>query len=86
MCAWPARIRSDFYPATVAVPLSWLGDMLIAARKEQGISQQKLGERLSIHQNAVARMEKDKFRATSLERLIRVAEALELSLQIVSAE
>ena len=68
------------------VPLSWLGDMLIASRKEQGITQIELGERLGLHQAAVARMETAKYRSTSLERLLRVAEALDLSLRVVPAD
>ena len=70
----------------VAFPLSWLGDMLIAARKEQGITQEVLGERLGLRQEAVARLEREKYRNTSLERLLRVSEVLGLSPQIVTTK
>lgn len=66
------------------VPLSWLGDILIAARKERGFTQQALGERLGLHQAAIARMEQEKYRATSLERITRIADALGLSLHIIT--
>ncbi len=51
--------------------------MLFARRKERGLTQQGLAERLGSHQEAVARMERERYRSVSLERLVKVAEALE---------
>ena len=59
-----------------SVPLALLGEVLIAARKERGVTQQELAERLDTHQEAVARMERERYRGVSLERLVKVAEAL----------
>ena len=46
--------------------------------KEQGLTQQGLAERLGSHQEAVARMERDRYRGVSLERLVKVAEVLQV--------
>ena len=63
--------------AAAPVPLSLLGELLISLRKERGLTQQQLAERLGSHQEAVARMERERYRGVSLERLVKVAEALE---------
>jgi transcriptional regulator with XRE-family HTH domain len=72
-------------PAT-PVSLALLGEVLIAARKERRLTQQGLAERLGSHQEAVARMERDRYRSVSLERLVKVAEALEVSVLVVARQ
>ena len=65
------------------VPLERLGDLLVALRKERGLTQQALGERLGILPEAVARNERDRYRGTGLERLVRVAKALEVQILLL---
>lgn len=69
----------------IPVPLAWVGSLLIAARKERGMTQAQLAERLGMLQEAVARWEREKYRTVSLERLVKVAEALETRLVIMTA-
>ena len=73
-------------PGFAAVPLASLGDLLIAARTERGITQQELAAFLDTQQEAVARMERERYRSVSLERLLRVSESLGLSLTIAKTE
>lgn len=63
-------------PQKETVPLAWAGELLVSLRKEQGLSQQQLAERLGAHQQAIGRWESAKYRGTSLENLVRVAQAL----------
>ncbi len=65
------------------VPLERLGDLLVALRKERGLTQQALGDRLGILPEAVARNERDRYRGTGLERLVRVAKALEVEILVL---
>ncbi len=65
------------------VPLERLGDLLVALRKERGLTQQALGDRLGILPEAVARNERDRYRGTGLERLVRVAKALEVEILLL---
>jgi DNA-binding XRE family transcriptional regulator len=66
------------------IPLAWLGDVLIAARKEQGMTQQEIASRLEVFPSAYSRWEGDKFGSTSLERLIAIAQSLELDINLVA--
>jgi transcriptional regulator with XRE-family HTH domain len=81
---------SDTAPAVTAnpntLPLSLLGEFLIARRKEVGLTQQQLADRLSMLQEAVARWERERYRTVSLERLLRVATILEANVQILVEE
>ena len=69
--------------AGAPVPLERLGDLLVALRKERGLTQQALGDRLGILPEAVARNERDRYRGTGLERLVRVAKALEVQILLL---
>jgi DNA-binding XRE family transcriptional regulator len=75
---------SSAVPQPELLPLSLLGEVLVASRKEQGMTQEALASRLGMLQEAVARMEREKYRAVSLERLVRVAEALNLNLTLIT--
>ena len=66
-----------------AIPLAWLGDLLISLRNERGLSQRQLAERLGIHQEVIARWETSKYATASLERLRKVAEALEADIGVM---
>jgi transcriptional regulator with XRE-family HTH domain len=63
--------------------LAWLGDILIAARKEQGLSQQEVASRLRIYPSAYGRWETDRFRSASLERVVAAAQALDLDARLI---
>lgn len=65
------------------VPLTWLGDILIAARKELGLSQQEVASLLHIYPSAYSRWETDRFRSASLERVATVAQALNLDARVI---
>ena len=65
------------------IPFAWLGDLLISLRKERGLTQAQLAEKLGIHQVVVARWESSKYATASLERIRRVADALQADLGIV---
>lgn len=56
--------------------LSRIGESLVAARLAHGLSQRELAERLGVHQQQIARWEKDRYGCVSLSRLSRVAEVL----------
>ena len=66
------------------VPLSLLGEVLIARRKERGLTQQGLAERLGSYQEAIARMERERYRNVRLERIVQVAQALEAEVLVVA--
>jgi transcriptional regulator with XRE-family HTH domain len=68
------------------LPLSLLGEFLIARRKEVGMTQQQLADRLGMLQEAVARWERERYRTVSLERLLRVATILKANVRILVEE
>ena len=49
----------------------------------RSVTQQALGDRLGILPEAVARNERDRYRGTGLERLVRVAKALEVEILLL---
>ena len=57
-------------------PLSDVGPHLIAARLARGLSQRELAERVGVHQQQIARWEKERYSCVSLSRLSRVADVL----------
>jgi DNA-binding XRE family transcriptional regulator len=76
--------RSSYLKAQEwGIPLAWLGDILIAARKEQGLSQQEVASRLNIYTSAYSRWEADRFRSASLERIVAVVQALDLDARLL---
>lgn len=59
--------------------MTWISDIgqrLIDARHERGLSQRELAALIGIHQQQVARWERELYGCVSLSRLVRVAEAL----------
>jgi DNA-directed RNA polymerase specialized sigma subunit len=61
--------------------LHGLGQLLIAARLAQGLSQRELARRLGVHESQVSRDERNDYFGITLERAIRVLEALEIRLR-----
>jgi len=53
-----------------------IGPALLAARIERGLTQRELGDLLGVHQQQVARWERDAYARVALSRLTQVAEAL----------
>ncbi|MBB6053935.1 helix-turn-helix domain-containing protein [Armatimonas rosea] len=66
------------------VPFPWLGDLLIAVRKQQGITQTELAERIGSHQAAIARWEGGKYRLAEIETILTIAHALGLELLVTA--
>lgn len=68
-------------------PLSDIGAELIAARLARGLSQRELAEQLGVHQQQIARWEKERYGCVSLSRLSRVADVLGVGAQpLLAAE
>jgi predicted nucleotidyltransferase/DNA-binding XRE family transcriptional regulator len=55
-----------------------IGASLVRARRRLGLSQRELGEKLGVKQQQIARWERAGYGAASLERVIAVAQALDL--------
>jgi len=60
--------------------LRGLGHLLISARIAQGISQRELAKRLGIHESQISRDERNEYFGITLERAVKVMDALNLRL------
>jgi len=58
-----------------------LGNLLIALRISQGISQRELAERLGVHESQVSRDERNEYFGMKLERAARILDALNVRLR-----
>jgi len=68
-------------------PLCDIGSELIAARFARGLSQRELAELVGVHQQQIARWEKERYGCVSLNRLSRVADVLGVGAQpLLAAE
>ncbi|MBI3467224.1 MAG: helix-turn-helix transcriptional regulator [Planctomycetes bacterium] len=61
--------------------LRGLGQLLIALRIAQGISQRELSQRLGVHESQVSRDERNEYFGVTLERASRVLDALNARLR-----
>ena len=61
--------------------LRGLGHLLIALRIAQGISQRELAKRLEVHESQVSRDERNEYFGITLERAIRILDALNVRLR-----
>ena len=61
-----------------------LGEWLLNMRLAQGVSQRELAARVGVLPQAMSRMERERYRGVSFERLSRVVEALGISLQLIA--
>ena len=57
-----------------------MGQLLIALRIAQGLSQRELAERLEVHESQVSRDERNEYRGITMERAEKVLEALGVEL------
>jgi ribosome-binding protein aMBF1 (putative translation factor) len=57
-----------------------LGNLLVALRIAQGISQRDLAERLGVHESQISRDERNEYRGITVERANRVLQALGVEL------
>lgn len=64
------------------VSLCDLGDLLIRARKQQGVTQVELADRIGSHQNSIARWEGKRYQQTDLQTIQTIAGALGLDLWV----
>lgn len=61
--------------------LRGLGHLLIALRIAQGVSQRDLANRLGVHESQVSRDERNEYFGITLERAIRILDALHVRLR-----
>lgn len=61
--------------------LRGLGHLLISLRIARGLSQRELAARLEIHESQVSRDERNEYFGITLERAIRILEALDVQLR-----
>jgi ribosome-binding protein aMBF1 (putative translation factor) len=61
--------------------LRGLGHLLITSRIAQGISQRELARRLRVHESQVSRDERNEYFGITLERAVKVLDALNVRLQ-----
>lgn len=61
-----------------------LGEWLLNMRLAQGVSQRDLAARVGVLPQAMSRMERERYRGVSFERLNRVIDALGISLQLTA--
>ncbi|HZU34511.1 MAG TPA: helix-turn-helix domain-containing protein [Gemmataceae bacterium] len=61
--------------------LRGLGQLLIALRIAQGISQRELARRLGVHESQVSRDERNEYFGMTLERAVKVLDALNVRLR-----
>lgn len=60
--------------------LRGLGHLLISTRIAQGISQRELGRRLGVHESQVSRDERNEYFGITLERAVKILDALNVRL------
>jgi len=60
--------------------LSGLGHLLISTRIAQGISQRELARRLEVHESQVSRDERNEYYGITLERAVKILDALNVRL------
>ena len=58
-----------------------LGHLLIALRIAQGLSQRELAKRLNVHESQVSRDERNEYFGITLERAVKVLDALNVRLR-----
>ena len=61
--------------------LRGLGHLLISVRIAQGVSQRELARRLGVHESQVSRDERNEYFGTTLERAIKILDALNVKLR-----
>lgn len=61
--------------------LRGLGHLLISLRIAQGISQRELARRLDVHESQVSRDERNEYFGITLERAVKILEALNVRLK-----
>ncbi len=59
------------------------GQLLVALRIAQGISQRELAQRLEVHESQVSRDERNEYHGITLERASRVLEALGVEVKTI---
>ena len=60
--------------------LRGLGHLLISVRIAQGISQRELAKRLNLHESQVSRDERNEYFGITLERAVKILDALDVRL------
>ena len=68
-------------PEALAISAEQLGQILKGVRKDLGLTQEKVGQKLGCHQKEVSIME-NRLERTTVERLFRLLSALDLELVV----
>ena len=63
-----------------------IGDLLVKLRIYKGLTQKALAERMGVDETQVSRDERSHYKGVSLERLLKVIQALEVEIQCNVAE
>lgn len=72
---WKSGDLTDFE----AADLDQLGIFLIAARIAKGVTQRQLAEKLGVNESSVSRDERNDYHGITVQRAVKVLEALEVS-------
>ena len=81
----PVKARDTTVSAPVeSLDFGELGDWLVRQRHTKNLSQRELAARVGVLPQALSRMERERYRGVSFERLSRVIEALGISLQLIA--
>jgi transcriptional regulator with XRE-family HTH domain len=77
----PSDERHPLNP--IHIPLTDVGGALVRLRKDRGLLQKELAQRVGVQPASLNRMERTQYRGVSVERVAQVAEALGIQLMVV---
>lgn len=75
--------RTSDVPNGQIIPIALIGELLISTRHERGLSQHQLAQRLSKHQQVIARWEIDKYHDVTFANVLKVAQALDIDIHVI---
>lgn len=74
------RLRSGSYPDKE--PIQRIGEFLVKLRISKGLTQKALSEKINVDETQVSRDERNYYKGVSLERLLRVIDALGVTVNV----
>jgi transcriptional regulator with XRE-family HTH domain len=75
-------ITDSLAPFVETFPLSWIGDILISVRKQRGLTQEQLAQKVGSHQAAIARLEDSKYQNSAIKTISTTLDALGADIQL----